>query len=407
MDSSAAMKVESNDHLLTEILGHLPPKTLFKFMTVSKRWKNIIVDPFFHKHHHNESKRRRSATTSADRLLALFQSTTKYLFRKYHRPRSEHPMNILAVIPAANPKIRCVRRELGYFINSSGGLVLCGRHPFNYHIMNPVTKKWVSLPLPPPCHHDQQYRGWTIGLMMTTCEDNSYIVIRAAITSDLKKHLSIQTYSSETREWVPSTLVGTKRFAMFGLPEPPVVANGVFHWYTSNWEIAVYDPINNDANKNNGINVQLIEIPYFAGDTVSRVVTRSSKDDTLWMGTIDPDKIQLYTLPKGDGGYMRETTISRNEWELFYDIDILSLGVFVPYRDPIRNQRNKITLDGFIPNSDPFVVVLRQREKVFLYNFGTNITESIQYVGCPYSYELHEYSLCPYLMSDCFASYFF
>ncbi|EYU19708.1 hypothetical protein MIMGU_mgv11b017337mg [Erythranthe guttata] len=205
MDSKKNVKI--NDNQLREILVHLPPKTLFKFMTVSKRWKYLINDPTFLKFHNNKQRRRSSIVAGEDNghLLALFQLTTKHLSSRYRRHPSEPLMNILVVIPAGNPEIMCVEKELGYFIHSSEGLVLCGRHPSTYHIMNPVTKKWVPPPPPSRRRFNQQYsRDWTIGLMAT-----AYIVVRAAVTDDPDHPLPIETYSSTTGEWVPSTLVGT------------------------------------------------------------------------------------------------------------------------------------------------------------------------------------------------------
>ncbi|KAL7153355.1 hypothetical protein ABFS83_04G162800 [Erythranthe nasuta] len=140
MDSKKNVKInDDNDDLLREMLVHLPPKTLFKFMTVSKKWKYLINDPTFLKFHNKKQRRRSSAVAGDDgdrRLLALFQLTTKHLSGRYRRRPSEPAMNILAVFPDGNPEIMCVEKELGYFINSSKGLVLCGRHSSTYHIMN-------------------------------------------------------------------------------------------------------------------------------------------------------------------------------------------------------------------------------------------------------------------------------
>ncbi|EYU43132.1 hypothetical protein MIMGU_mgv1a021348mg [Erythranthe guttata] len=407
MDSKKNIKI--NDDLLREILVHLPPKTLFKFMTVSKKWKYIINDPTFLKFHSNKQRRRSSAVAGDDggHLLALFQLTTKHLSGRYRRRPSEPAMNILAVFPHGNPEIMCVEKELGYFINSSEGLVLCGRHSSKYHVMNPVTKKWVLLP-PPPRHRldqDQQYyRDWTIGLMVTAWEgDKSYIVVRAALTDDLDQQLPIETYSSKTGEWVPSMLFGTGEFVLHPLPGAPLVANGVFHWYTYNWQIALYDPSDETGH------VQLIKIPYLDG-AVSRAITRSSVDNTLWFGTINPDKIQIYKLPKGekDGrmSYKRKKTIPCHEWELVHDIDIESLGVFFHVPDPEKNRMDRIRLECFVPNWYPLVLVLRQAEKIFLYNLGSNSVEWVSYYGCPYNHLVHEEYLCPYIESSCLSSYF-
>ncbi|EYU39665.1 hypothetical protein MIMGU_mgv1a022846mg [Erythranthe guttata] len=350
MDSKKNIKI--NDDLLREILVHLPPKTLFKFMTVSKKWKFIINDPTFLEFHSNKQRGRSSAVAGDDggRLLALFQLTTKHLSGRYRRRPSEPAMNILAVFPDGNPEIMCVEKELGYFINSSEGLVLCGRHSSKYHVMNPVTKKWVPLPPPPRHRLDQQYyRDWTIGLMVTAWEgDNSYIVVRAALTDDLDQLLPIETYSSKTGEWVPSTLVGTGEFVLHPLPGAPLVANGVFHWYTYNWQIALYDPSDETGH------VQLIKIPYLDG-------AREEEDGRM--------------------SYKRKKTIPCREWELVHDIDIESLGVFFHVPDPEKNRMDRIRLECFVPDWYPLVLVLRQAEKIFLYNLGSNTVEWVPYYG--------------------------
>lgn len=58
--SESAQHIASNEDLLTELLLHLPPKSLLRFQTVSKHWLSIISSPQFRRLHtrgrflHNE-----------------------------------------------------------------------------------------------------------------------------------------------------------------------------------------------------------------------------------------------------------------------------------------------------------------------------------------------------------------
>ncbi|KAK6156289.1 hypothetical protein DH2020_010537 [Rehmannia glutinosa] len=344
MDSSAE-RVESIDDILMEILIRLPEKSIFRFMSVSKRWTNIITNPFFLK---TLSRRR---CRGGGRLLALIERNFFPVPWFKPLPRWPPPMNILPVIDDDHRTSICkyVPKLLGYFINSSNGLILCGRHPYQYHVLNPVSRKWVMLPPPSPVALDG-YERKSVGLM---CEENTselvadYTVVIAAAHAD-DNTMRIESYSSKTGKWVVKKLAADS-LGLLKLCQPPEVANGIFHWKSALHfgVIGVYDP-RLDEN-----HVQLLELPkdvVMNENFVSRTITRSPVDDALWYGFITRDNLQFFRLNgyNRSSGYSSTTTIPGTEWVLMHSVSIDWLrkeagvppGVQVERKDPRKTKKN-------------------------------------------------------------------
>lgn len=235
-------KIESDD-LLTEILIRLPPKSLFRFISVSKRWSHLIKDPLllssYSKLHGRDSRR----------LLAYFQRT--FMVSRNFR---DQPMNILSI--PGNPKIEKLPKRFGYFVSSSNGLILNRGPRKQYQVINPVTRR--SVPLPPESACSEDKYSLLVGF---TCEENTnelrpdYIVVRICDNQYKIKDniMRIATYSSRTDTWTNSELVATGTGQIDYLcrlsidhQAPPFVAKGVFHWLVSSHLIGVYDPGEND-----------------------------------------------------------------------------------------------------------------------------------------------------------------
>ncbi|KAK6137790.1 hypothetical protein DH2020_028462 [Rehmannia glutinosa] len=276
-------------------------------------------------------------------------------------------MNILPVIDDDHRTSICkyVPKLLGYFINSSNGLILCGRHPYHqYHVLNPVSRKWVTLPPPPPVALDG-YERKSIGLM---CQENTselvadYTVVRAAAHSN-DNTMRIESYSSKT---------GKSETLHFGF-------------------IRVYDP------KHDENHVQLLEPPkdvVLNENFVSRTITRSPTENALWYGFITRDKLQFFILNgyNGSSGYSPTTTIPGTEWVLMHSVSIDSLrkeaGLPLGVKGECYNSRQKNTtifLESLI-QWNPLVAVLRQGPRVFLYNLETKSIQWLQLHGRPRNY---------------------
>ncbi|KAL8051669.1 hypothetical protein ABFX02_06G163400 [Erythranthe guttata] len=278
--------IESNDGLLIEILTFLPPKSVFRFMAVSKRWMNIINSPFFLNSY--SYKRRHNPLPAV--MSALLPKT--FLLEGT-------PMNIQTISSSSSSRMRKYElpKGFGYMISSSNGLIICCRlhhrpHPNSdlvyptYTVFNPVTGRSVSIPQPP-------YKDWyshiTLGFM---CEDNTsqlkanYILVRLSTGQCIDRLMG--TYSSKTGQWVESTVVSTGRILRF-LRDPAVVANNVFHWFACTdlfmknglllCSLVVYDPYDGQNH------LQLIVLPKLIRDSWCGVVTRSCTANVTWTNT--------------------------------------------------------------------------------------------------------------------------
>ncbi|KAK4396946.1 F-box protein [Sesamum angolense] len=272
MDAEAKL---DDMNVVMEILIRLPPKSVFRFISVSKTWeKTISTDPFFLR-----SYSRRQNSANRRRLLAILENKTK-------QPLDPELPPAQCIRFPDNPQVEIEQNDQFVF-NSSNGLFLTGFLPSTFHVVNPVTKKCVALPPPPIACKT------SVAIM---CEDNfselkaNYIVLRAQ-QSLQNNIMQIDTYSSRTGEWTRSVLVATGSFELS--LKTPTVANGVFHWNTTDLRtMVVYDP--NDSVKNH---VQLIQKPKCRSQLGE--VTRSTTDDILWLFMIDTEHWKLFMLPKG------------------------------------------------------------------------------------------------------------
>ncbi|KAL7109728.1 hypothetical protein ACP275_06G193600 [Erythranthe tilingii] len=406
--------VEMNEDLLIEILILLPPHAVFRFMSVSKRWKNIINTPLFLDCY---SRRQRRRHCSPRAMLALFPKAfhcggtpknllpilNNYYYITY--PRSDLDNNITYYVP----------EKFGHMINSSNGLIICCAQPYKcyptYTVYNPVTERFVTLP---PLLGRVGCKSIRIGFM---CEENTselkanYIVVRVSgcigkWPSDRNRW--IDTYSSKTGQWVLSKAVTTGEIVQY-LDDPTVVANRVFHWFAE-WPpmLVVYDPYD-------GLNhLQLIVLPMDIHNSRCGVITRSPDEDILWWGKTDHGeyKMTFWALPKGvNGGYKRTTTIPSDEWVVKYKIYV-DCFCLITERDCFvtgwwRVSNPTVDLDAFV-SWDPLVVLVRNYETWFLYNLDTDTWEL---VGCygrlihisPSSY--YQPSLLPFVETSFLSSY--
>ncbi|KAM7467772.1 hypothetical protein LguiB_015334 [Lonicera macranthoides] len=399
-------KVDCNSDILQEILVRLPPKAVFKCRSVSKRWNKLVSDPYFIKSY---SEKKRMNKGKGRRyyggFLGFVQSTKWFSYRGCKRRPWEPTHRFLSIIngDAAAINIQnfnsslCFPEKLGYFISSSNGLILCGRHPRTYHIVNPITKRWVSLPLP-----KNNFGPTAAGL---SCEEESndlavrYKVVRAAIhiMAVVDRTLVIETYSSETREWKESTLTAPRNFALVP-SESPLVNRGIFYWWAACCSIAVYDSNKQVGEGEN--HIQLIELPTFdIGETGGRLGSFWGSDDgRLWMSGSTPMKLKIWVLPKDE--YGNKSSWSAKDWILLHEVisDTLT-KYYPPISENGHGQRGKFSgrahLNQDIIHSnqcvvlaaviswDPILLLLRRGESLCLYNLETKSMEPVRFRGRP------------------------
>ncbi|KAL2557899.1 F-box protein [Forsythia ovata] len=386
------------DDVLLEILARLPPKVVFKFRCVSKRWNKIINSPFFLRSY-GERRKGSFAGSLLGFMHGFMQNKTRYTYTcgNPHLP-SKPPIRIL---PLLGDQIFTVPSKLGYFISASNGLVLCGHQPMTYYVMNLLTKKWVSLPSP--------HSAYEVKSIELVCEESTtqlvanYKVVRTCIPSDLEvdNKLTIQTYSSKTGKWAESILVATSN--PLSLCDPPIVLNGVFHWSVFEKYIAVYD--SNDIGREN--HLQMIKNPPAERMLVSSVFSRSS-DGLLWCGYYTGLSMQIWTLPKGENGYKRSCNIPAKDWSLVHTVTLDSLcndySALSYLREELKNGHLDLYMLALIP-WNPLIVVFRIDETIFLYNAESKSMETVrlryhdQPTIVPFDDYWHPYFESPFLSS--------
>ncbi|KAH6838296.1 hypothetical protein C2S53_020470 [Perilla frutescens var. hirtella] len=309
---------EISDDVLIEILVLLPPKSIFIFMCVSKKWKQIISDHFFMQKYSAAAPRRSS---DGIRLLTFF-----------HLLYSTGSKILPIQIPGQKSVIN-VPKRFGNFSNCSNGLILYLRSDTLRVLNNPVTGKFVQLPPLPPFEHDQMRPGIMSQENSTQLTPTYYVVLTGIDRYDVGR-MHVLTYSSATGQWSGETVAAATEGSFKLEDEPPVVASGIFHWrarlyfgYTTREGVAVYDPIDGEDH------LQLIEFPYDDGDVSDESYRMGiSGDDLLWVGRIGNmrKRMRFSMLPKGeDGGnsYRRETAIKGDEWVLMYQFDVESFCI--------------------------------------------------------------------------------
>ncbi|CAH9132179.1 unnamed protein product [Cuscuta epithymum] len=378
-----------DEQIITRILVCLPPKSVYRFRLVSKSWNRLISHPFFIQRYDSQLRRRGGAG-----MLALFQDA---LVRpEYLRPGNEKVkkslMNILPLDLPGNCKIQYnyLELELGNFINSSNGLVLWGgRETDKYYVLNPMTKRVVTLPSPPPPSGSDT----SIGLM---CQENTrelaakYIVVRTDCVSQQGRHtLRMVTYSSKRGIWAvaePTVIAPAGEYLPGVFKGAPLVMNGVFHWYFYGFRLtlALYRPSEEQ--------VQVIDVRHYDGIGqywISTAMTRSSIEDgdMLLFGGNDAVTMRVFMLTKDseDGANPCPSAVTAQEWMLMYDISVDSIWNDIGLLSSA--QRGRFFVEAFIPlnNKKALIALIRwvPRGKVYLYNLDTKSIQSIRYHGKP------------------------
>ncbi|KAL0552672.1 hypothetical protein IC582_011790 [Cucumis melo] len=227
------------DDILTEILLRLPEKSIFKLILVSKRWLSLICNFSFRRSYEKQ-------WGAHTRLFGFFVCNFLYIDRPQdgvRRPRSEPALPLLSTCQESDDLVSSgILRKLGYFIDYSDGLLLCGRHPKHYYIWDSVTKYRRQLPQPQK-HYKYLCTAFITEDPGPDCGDIVYRVVRANCECrvDVINTISIETFSSRTWTWKQSTLVCSSDFALSPWTVGTVIKE-VIYWFGTYRSLAIYDP---------------------------------------------------------------------------------------------------------------------------------------------------------------------
>ncbi|KAF9662918.1 hypothetical protein SADUNF_Sadunf18G0104300 [Salix dunnii] len=220
--SSPVDVVFGNDDFLSEILLHLPAKTVLKLKLISKKWLSIISHPSFAIRH----------SYLNPHTVSGFLLNVSYHFKKpcSYRYVSIDGKSVVNVSPdfllfdPDKPGSTCVSQ-------SCNGLLLCSRRmrysaertkPAHYYVFNPTTRQFVELTLP----SGDGIRSNRLQLAFDPSKSPYYKVL---FIHYFKSLLEIHVYSSETRIWKLSLKQENFDSLCVNLNNG-VLWNGAIHW---------------------------------------------------------------------------------------------------------------------------------------------------------------------------------
>ena len=296
---------------MSEIFLLLPPETVYKLILVSKRWLQIISDPLFRCTYLTKWKR-------MSKLVGFFICKTKKSGSfKYELGRLP-----LWVSPLASFKKNILGdeikslKQLGHYVDSSNGFILCSPNPNDYYLWNQSTRRRHRIP-----HHEAHFEFRCTSLIV---EDRpfSYKVIIADCVNKPNAKLKVDTFSSETNTWTYSEMT---------CPEPMVlilgswgrVIGGVVYWYATGGRVAIYDT--NSHKKRIGL-VKLLQIH----DNDEHVLAHSP-DGCLQYRRSTKSVMEIWKLGKVKGVF---------QWKLQHKVNF---KVVLGWYDDVKAERFSIS----------------------------------------------------------------
>lgn len=186
--SESAQHIASNEDLLTEILLHLPPRSLLRFQTVSKQWLSIITSPLFRRLH----TRRSSAST-----IGFFFSRNPTF--NYLSPREED----VSTMSMMNERFSSIPDgKIIYHMNSCNGLFCLdfklsdGKREF--YVYNLTIGQYRLIPLPDTIDEPLLVKTMNLAFDPEKPEDYNVVCIWLSVSEN---HLRFAVYSLGDGVW--------------------------------------------------------------------------------------------------------------------------------------------------------------------------------------------------------------
>jgi F-box interacting protein len=375
----------NSDDILFEILLRLPEKSLFRLILVSKKWLHLICSYSFRSSYYSRWR-------ESFRLLGFLVCNFLYLGRPrdgFRRPSWEPALPFLSTCKEGDDlKFSGTLKQLGYFIDSSNGLLLCGRHPMTYYVWSPITKQPYQLPQP-----NQFYRNLCMAFIVEESLDNviCYKVIRAkCICKPVEVNtVSIETFSSKTGAWKQSTLTCSTGFALCPRTVATVIG-GVVHWFAVQKNVAIYDPTLGVRR------ISLVKLP--AGELsydYEESVLGESSDGLLQYGQSSKLGIEIWVLEKEQGGnssIYQNTTHQESRWNKRYKLNFRLMWK----RNPTFADHSKEShILSFLPRNSESVFI-RSGSSIFLYQLESKTLDVVHYHGRGSSISWDSSKVAPY-----------
>ncbi|XP_015060483.1 uncharacterized protein LOC107006443 [Solanum pennellii] len=240
--SSRQRKKFFSEEIIIKILNGLPLKSLARCSSVSKNWRKYIAEIY------------RSRLQWPKPYLFGFFCEEKRLRSRFFFSSKESPLLIGNSLDESVDFIG----ERVYIVASSNGFLLCNKLRSRqrvYYVYNPATRQRFDLPRTQISMKDP-----IVGcIVKETDESVSFTIVRYEVTSPVSRikfrfqySLTIESYSSETKEWTANSLIEDVPFPLYPSRDEissssAGVLDGVFFWLDNygQW-MTVYDSVNKD-----------------------------------------------------------------------------------------------------------------------------------------------------------------
>ncbi|XP_026437989.1 F-box protein At5g49610-like [Papaver somniferum] len=362
------------DDILLEIFSYLPLNSVYKFKCLSKVWLSNLSNPNFtikwFQVNYKSLPWIHYDTVNCDNLFA---DKSPLRFRKaypeLHSEFMSRNMFAFKFFITEKPFVEAILFVLG----SSNGLALCLSIPRNstegrrYHVCNPLTQTWVSLPEPPRRGYPASY----LDLSGIFCEQSSssfassYKVVRIPLTDRPSEKFSVDIFSSDLGVWESFQVLCDEIVALNSSKyHNAIILNGVMFWIEGGDKMLVYN-LNQEYNSD-GHQCSLINLPDEDNEYDSDMILGESE------GRVCYARIRII---------QREATVSvwmldEVNWVVLHN-DISIDGIFADMQfETDQVVRRGIKILGFSP-VDHNVVLICCKDRVWGFNIQTKSFEEL------------------------------
>ncbi|CDP16131.1 unnamed protein product [Coffea canephora] len=349
----SATLIGYNEDILLQILPYLPPKSLLRFQSVSKKWLSIISNPTFRRLH-----LRVNPTTATSAFI---------LFRKIKNMAPE--LNFISSHEDyVNPMGNIVSNLNNLFENadilglhSCNGL-LCVKFCFNYDsiefvVYNPTTNKYRLIPRLKKIVEERLLQTSVVNIAFDPLNPAQYTLV-CVITDHFESEYRFIVYSSETGFWRESVKrldIYTEKYYF----DRGVLWNGGLHWATQ-WGSTVCFDIDHEC-----VRSTMPNLPALYDDS-SEVCYFGDSGGELYLISV--------SMPRKTVFNVFSLKMDYSKWDVKHRIDLTLLSIFYPLvvdeeLDP--NEFGFHILHYVVDkNRGNVMVVLSMHRKIFCYDIN-------------------------------------
>ncbi|KAI3965569.1 hypothetical protein MKX01_010526 [Papaver californicum] len=351
--SSSSSIIGSNVDLLTQILLHLPLKSLITSKSVSKQWCSLISNPIFlHKHFLQNRRLSVSGLYWIENYFGRDGQESVYDYIKLDNGDA----NGNCYVPFETLSFANIDFSIK-IVQSCNGLFLCSSCSFDndkciYYILNPFTKQYSILPRSKLRKSGFSFSN-NVSLVYDPLRSPYYKVICMWNNGASLVKRRIEIYSSETSSWrrcgdeymVASTL---------GTTMPGVFWNGSLHWIDANASLVYFDI---DREVIGEVSRPYQDIPrYFSDHTINSFGEFGGHLFCIEVSNVEASRFKVLEMDTGYTG-----------WNVKYRVDLEGLRELYP-RLSFDCGYNLISFEEEKEDSPKLILLIHESEVVISYD---------------------------------------